>query len=120
MNIKIEDISKIKLQDFIKNPNYEVVRTPSTLINYGFFKKNYKPYGQYDISEVAYGGWVIHGEDYINKIGLVIHEDQVCWPPKIIIYYKNGTEDSISYKSYEEAKAKHDEILSKMGDTIEV
>ena len=122
MNIKVENISKIELQDFIENPDYKITRTPSTLVNRGFFKKKYRPYGRYDISEIIYDGWITETrrEDYINKIGLVIHENRVCWPPKLIIYYKNGTKDNISYKSYEEAKAKHDEILSKMGDTIEI
>ena len=28
MNIKVENISKIELQDFIENPDYKITRTP--------------------------------------------------------------------------------------------
>lgn len=115
-SIVVSKIKKVTTRDFIVNPNYEIVLTPSTLVNHGFLKKDYRPYGQYSISEVGYGGWITHNEEYINKIGLVIHNDQVCYPPALIIYYVDGTKDVFTYNTYEEVESNKRKILSLMGN----
>ena len=120
-SIIVSKIKKITIRNFIINPNYEVILTPSTLVNRGLFKKDYRPYGQYCISEVGSGGWITHNEKYINEIGLVIHNDQVCWPPAVIIYYIDETKDTFTCKTYEEAESKRRDILASiasMGEKV--
>ncbi len=114
MDIVLSKVKSVDIRDFVENKNYKVTLTPTSLVNFGFFKRKYRPYGHYLITEDGYGGYVTHSENYIYELGLVIHNDKVCYPPKLIIYYDDGTKDVISCKSYEEADKKRKEITSKL------
>lgn len=114
MDIVLSKIKSVDIRDFVENKNYKVTLTPTSLVNFGLFKKKYRPYGHYSITEVGYGGHINHSEEYIYWLGLTIHNDKVCFPPQLIIYYDDGTKDVISYKSYEEADKKRKEITSQL------
>ena len=115
-----DEVKSVKVIDFVVNPNYEVIRTPDTMVNFGLIFPKWKPYGHYSVSEVAYGGWIVHDEDYIKRIGLVIHDNKVCWPPCVVVYYKDGSKSVFKYSTYDEAKNAHDIIASKIPNAITI
>ena len=118
--INCDELKNVKLYDFIENKNYKVTLTPYSIVNFGFIIPKWKPYGEYNITEVEYGGCINHGEEYIKELGMVIHDNKVCWPPHVTVYYNDGEEEIIKFSSYEEAKKAHDIIASKIPNAITI
>lgn len=120
MEINASAVKYVETQDFVENKNYKIVLFPEDLVPKGFWGFKKEPYGSYSISEVAYDGWIHYDESYINKIGLVIHDRKVCYPPRLIINWLDGSKTTVICDSFEEAKTKRDEILSKMNNVITI
>lgn len=118
MTINISEIQSIKVVNFIENKNYEVSIAPGDMVvtGWGF---RLKPAKCYNISKPAYPG-ITHNEDYITKLGLVIHDRKVCYPPKLIIQYKSGLKHVFRYSTYQKAVETKNTILALNPNLIEL
>ena len=116
MDINASAVKYVETKDFIENKNYKIVLSPEDLVTKGFFRIKKEPYGSYSI----YEGGIHHDETDINKIGLVIHDRKVCYPPCLIIDWLDGSKTTVICDSFEEAKTKRNEILSKMNNVVTI
>lgn len=112
-------IEHIKVLDFVPSKRYLVVLTPDSLVNFGFFRDDYRPYGHYSIEDTEYLG-ITYNEQTIKKMGFVIHDDKVCWSPRVVISYNDGHKLTIICDTKEEAEKVKEKIVKKLPNYLDI
>lgn len=117
--MELTGIEHIKVLDFVPSKRYLVVLTPDSLVNFGFFRDDYRPYGHYSIEDTEYLG-ITYNEQTIKKMGLVIHDDKVCWSPRVVISYNDGHKHAIICNTKEEAEKVKERIVKRLPNYLDV
>lgn len=117
--MELTGIENIKVLDFVASKRYLVVLTPDSLVNFGFFRDDYRPYGHYSIADTEYSG-ITYNEQAINKMGFVIHDNKVCWSPRVVIFYNDGHKYTIICDTKEEAEKVKEQIVQKLPNYLDI
>lgn len=117
--MNLDGIEHIKVLDFVPSKRYLVVLRPDSLVNFGFFRDDYRPYGHYSIEDTEYLG-ITYDEQTIHEMGFVIHNNKVCWSPRVVVFYNDGHKHTIICNTKEEALAVKEKIVKKLPNYLDV
>ena len=122
MTINVDNIESIKVVPFRKSKWYYIVIKPTdTYTDFSFRKWKFveKKHGAYTFGEYGYPG-IYHSLDFIKNLGYIIYNDEVGFPPKLVITYKSGRKETYEYDTIEEAEEVRDKIAKQMKNMITI